>query len=274
MRERKTENRNPGKAVRRCFGPALTMLVVLMLSGCGKASAMKLTEVETLLKQLSETRNHAVEVYDTLYDDTLYAPLQEASKKVDGFAAIDATEMTDEEIDTQLLPDMRELEGVLRELQDQLDATAASEEEERRMLEGKKSVTFFVVNRSGRNIRSLDFFESSDGGETKLLTIPTPLADNETLAGITVMVTDGQAAKLWLSEDSAEKTEEVEEIVGETAEETVEETAEETPAPAAEKTGPAEGHRYEIARSDDLEPEKPYYLVLLPDDQFTLKTEP
>ncbi len=215
-------------------------MAAMLLGGCGKSSAGKQAEVGEILEGLQSARARAQEVYDSLYDDSLYAPLQEAGKKVDVFGETEVSEMTDQEIDAELIPAMKELEGVYQELQEQLDSTAAVEETKRREREGKKQITFFVINKSGAEVPKLIWTEKGMLGQSERLKIKTPLAVDETLAGLTVTVTEEADSVLLL-------------CCGE--------SQEESPV-------------YEIGGTEELSADTVYYLILLPEGQFRLISDP
>ncbi|MCR5676314.1 MAG: hypothetical protein K6G16_11455 [Lachnospiraceae bacterium] len=235
---------------------------MLLFCGCGKASSAKLAEVKEVREALAGARAHAEETYDAICDDALFVRLTEAGKQADALSEIAASSMTDEEIDLNLLTPMRELTDAYAEMQEQLDQTAQEEEQERKEREGRVTLTFHIRNKSGRNFLGLSWMQGTEGRLSEILRMDRPLANGETLAGVTMTAMEESTQEIWLygllrePENSAESGS------------SKSEQADDKEQQEKESCG------FPVGVIGEMNPEALFYLELLPDGEVYLTTDP
>ncbi len=214
--------------------------VSILLAACG-ASRGRIDEVNAELESLREVRSHAEETWDGLYDDSLFWRVTDAGQRFDALAQTDLSALTDAQIDTELLPAIRELADTYDKLQEKLDEIAETEKELYPELEDNEALSFHILNGSGEDYTSLTWSQGAKIASRDLLTIPVPFSDGQTLAGMTVPVV-------------MEKSSQMLRLVTETQD--------------------GETRSYDVGRISSFDVDSLYYLVLLPGETISLTDDP
>lgn len=74
--------------------------LLLMLTGCTKASGEKIEEVQTVYEQLVGKHNEVIAAYAGVEDDSLSRELDEMAEKINAIGQQDIKQLEDEEIDS------------------------------------------------------------------------------------------------------------------------------------------------------------------------------
>ncbi len=139
---------------------ALTVSAAV-LTACGGPSDEKVAEVRSAAESLSAKRAETEALYGELTNDAEAMTISNYASYADSLNQVDLADLTDEEIDAQVLPDFAGLYASYDALHESLTQEKKAEKEAEAAL-GLKEIALFLTNDTGDTITSIHLEESAD----------------------------------------------------------------------------------------------------------------
>lgn len=168
----------------------VTVLMAVIMTGCGGPSSDKIEEVQGKYSQLVDRHNEVIEVYADVLDASLSQKLDEMADKINSIGQQDVKDLSDAQIDeiiVELQENIAMYDGILSSI-DQITSEEVTDD--------SHSVSVTIKNNTGVELASLYLYKASqeDMGENLIEDI-TELGAYETISIMNIYITDDET--LW-----------------------------------------------------------------------------